>query len=108
LLLVRKGDKSAALRELAMAAKLAPDSARYAYVYAVGLYSAGRRADALSVLRAADTSHPYDVNILGALVSMNHEAGDDKAALAYAKKAAEALPDDPNLKRLLADLEGKR
>ena len=75
LLLVRKGDKAAALKELAAAAKLAPDSARYVYVYAVGLHSAGRRGEALSVLRAAEARHPYDLEILGALVSMNREAG---------------------------------
>ena len=105
LLLVRKGDKGAAIRELAVAAKLAPDSARYSYVYAVGLHSAGRRGEALSVLRAAEARHPYDLEILGALVSMNREAGNAKAALPYARQIAEVLPDDPAVKRLLAELE---
>jgi len=108
LLLVRKGDKAAALRELAAAAKLAPDSARYSYVYAVGLHSAGRRGEALAALRAADARHPYDLDILGALVSMLREAGDNKAALAYAKKVAEALPEDAGVKRLVTDLEGRK
>ena len=42
LLLVRKKDNTAGLRELALAAKLDPDNARYAYVYAVGLHSTGK------------------------------------------------------------------
>jgi Flp pilus assembly protein TadD len=107
LLLVRKGDHSAALKELASAAKLEPDNARYAYVHAVGLHSAGKRSEALVVLRAADKRHPYDLEILSALISMNLEAGDSKAALPYARKAAEVLPDDQGLKALLAKLEGK-
>jgi predicted CXXCH cytochrome family protein len=108
LLLVRKGDKAAALGELALAAKLAPDNARYSFVYAVGLHSAGRRGEALAALRAADARHPYDLEILGALVSMNREAGDAKAALPYARKVAEVLPDDPNVKRLLNELEAAK
>jgi predicted CXXCH cytochrome family protein len=104
LLLVRKGDKAAALGELAAAAKLAPDNVRYSYVYAVGLHSAGRQGEALSVLKAAETRHPYDLEILSALVSMNREAGNTRDALLYARKIAEIFPDDPEVKRLLAEL----
>ena len=89
-----------------MAAKLAPDNARYAYVYAVGLNSAGKRPEALAVLRAADQRHPYDLEILSALVSMNREAGDVRAARVYANKIAEVLPNDPAVKRLVTELEG--
>jgi hypothetical protein len=39
---------------------------------------------------------------------MNREAGDAKAALIYAKKAAEVLPNDAALKKLVAELEGKQ
>jgi predicted CXXCH cytochrome family protein len=108
LLLVRKGDKAAALRELAQAAKLAPDNARYSYVYAIALYSSGQRGAALTALRTLDQRHPYDLEILAALISMNREAGDAKAALPYARKVAEILPDDPGVKRLLGELEGAR
>jgi predicted CXXCH cytochrome family protein len=107
LLLVRKGDKAAALKELAVAAKLAPDNARYGYVYAVALHSAGKRGEALSVLRAAESRHPYDLEILGTLVSMMREAGKPRDALPYARKIAEVLPDDPGVKRLLAELEDR-
>jgi predicted CXXCH cytochrome family protein len=105
LLLVRKGDKIAALKELGTAVRLAPQSARYAYVYAIGLHSAGNRDAALAELRAAIARHPYELDILGALVSMNREAGNAKAALPYARKLAEVLPDDPGVERLLAELE---
>jgi len=105
LLLVRKGDKGAAIKELAVAAKLAPDNARYGFVYAVGLHSAGRRGEALSVLRAAEARHPYDLDILGTLVALNREAGKPRDALPYARKIAEVLPDEPGVKQLIADLE---
>jgi Flp pilus assembly protein TadD len=106
LLQVRRGNKNPALKELGEAARLSPDNARYAYVHAVALHSAGRPDEALAALRAADARHPYDVGILGALVSINREAGDMKAALAYARKAAEAAPEDLELKRLVTGLEG--
>jgi tetratricopeptide (TPR) repeat protein len=108
LLLVRKGDKAAALPELALAAKLAPDNARYAYVYAIGLHSGGKRTDALAVLRASDARRPYNVDTLSALISMSREAGDSKSALVYARKAAEILPNDADLKRLVGELDAKR
>ena len=107
LLLVRKGDKVAALKELSAAVKLAPDNTRYAYVYAIGLHSAGKREAALAALRVAEASDPYDLDILGALVSMHREAGNAKAARPYARKIAEVLPDDPGVQRLVAELEGK-
>jgi len=105
LLLVRKGEKGAAIRELAAAAKLAPDNARYGFVYAVGLHSADRRGEALSALRAAEARHPYNLEILGALVSMNRDAGKPQEALPYARKIAEVLPDEPGVEQLITELE---
>ncbi len=108
LLLVRKADRVAAIDELGEAAKLAPNNPRYAYVYAIGLHAAGRRGDALAVLREADARHPYNLEILNALISVNREAGDAKAALVYARKFAEILPDDAGVKRLVDELTGAK
>jgi len=47
-----------ALGELHRAAALAPDQARYAYVYAVGLHSAGRGGEAMTVLKDTLAQHP--------------------------------------------------
>ena len=105
LLLVRKGASQAALTELAIAVKLAPESTRYAYVYAIGLNSAGKRDAALAVLKTADVRQPFDLDILGALVSINREAGNTRAALPYARKLAEVLPGDSGVTKLLAELE---
>ncbi len=77
-------------------------------MHAIALNSAGQRAQALALLRAANTRNPNDMEVLSALISLNREAGDVKAALVYAKKAAEILPDDPGVKRLLAELEARQ
>ena len=101
---VRKGDKGAALVSLAEAARLAPERPRYTFVWAVALHSAGRSGEALKALREADKRHPYDVSLLGTLVSIERETGDTKAALTHARKLAEALPDDPQVKALVSEL----
>jgi predicted CXXCH cytochrome family protein len=105
---VRKGDRTAALASLAQAARLAPERARYAYVWAVALHSAGQSREAIATLRDAERRHPYDVDLLGALVSYERETGDPRAALGHARKLAEALPDDPQLKALVAELSRSR
>jgi len=106
LVLVRRHENDAALGEFVEAARLAPDNARYAYVRAIALHAAGKRAEALAVLRAANRHHPDDLDVLGALISISREAGDRPAALRYAKQAAVLLPDNVELKRLVAEIEG--
>jgi tetratricopeptide (TPR) repeat protein len=105
LLLVRKGDKAAGLAELGAAVKLAPENSRYAFVHAVALYSEGKRDAALAELRAINERYPYDLDVLGALVSINREAGNPKAALPYARKLAELFPGDVGLQKLVGELE---
>lgn len=100
----RLGNKEAALRSLAQAARLAPERARYAYVWAVGLNSAGRTGEAIAALRDALRRHPYDVEILGALISLEQRAGDVRAALSHARKLAEIVPADPRVQALVEEL----
>lgn len=105
LLLVRQGNLSKALQELGSANRLAPENARYAYVYAVALHSTGKKQEALSVLDEMASRQPYDLDLLSALISMYREKGDTKTARLYAKKAAEILPDDMVLKQLVMELK---
>ena len=106
--LVRKGDKPVAPPVLARRRRLAPDNARYAMCTPWPLNQPGKRAEALALLRAATAvirrhGRPECPGPL------NREAGDVKAALVYAKKAAEIDPaDDPGVKRLLAELETRQ
>ncbi len=105
LTLVRRHENDAALGEFVAAARLAPDNGRYTYVQAIALHAAGRRGEALAVLRGANRRHPDDVDILGALISISREAGDRPAALRYARQAAALLPDNADLQRLLVELD---
>jgi tetratricopeptide (TPR) repeat protein len=64
LLLVRAERRDEALVELRVAAELAPEAARFVYVYAVALNSLGDPAGALRVLEEAQsTLHPDDPDI---------------------------------------------
>ncbi|MFZ8458416.1 hypothetical protein ACO1MZ_14040, partial [Staphylococcus aureus] len=60
---------------------------------------------ALAALQDADERHPYNLDILSALVSINRDAGNQSGALAAARKLGEALPGDDALARLIMELE---
>jgi len=105
LLLVREKRSPEALALLQRAAALAPDEPRYAYVYAVGLHSSGQQEQALALLRKTNQAHPGDRDVLEALISFNRDAGNIKAASAYARKLADVAPDDPSVQQLLRQLQ---
>jgi predicted CXXCH cytochrome family protein len=104
LALTRLKRREESLGELRRAAELDPDRARYAYVYAVGLHSAGRVDDAMAVLKASLARHPGDRDTLLALVSFSRDAGDFATALGYAEQLARAAPGDPSLAALIENL----
>jgi Flp pilus assembly protein TadD len=93
-----------ALGELRQAAELEPERARYAYVYAVALHSAGRRDEAMTVLKDILARHPDDRDTLLALVSYSRDAGDFSTALEYAERLARVAPGDPGLPALIETL----
>lgn len=106
LTLVRKGERASALVELGEAAKLVPDNAHYAYVYALALDSAGRRDAALSILQSLRQRNTGNIEILAALVTMYKDAGDVRAALAFARELQNGLPpDNADVRRLVEELE---
>ncbi len=105
--LARQARQSEAVSALAIAARQAPGNVRYAYVYGIALHSAGKPDAALAVLRAAGKRHPADLDILSALISISRERGDKGGALAYAKQAAALLPDNQEIGRLVAELQGR-
>jgi Flp pilus assembly protein TadD len=94
LTLTRLKQPNEALTEFRRAAELDPDRARYAYVYAVALHSAGRRDEAMSVLKESLARHPNDRDTLTALINLSREAGDVTSALEYTERAARIFPDD--------------
>jgi tetratricopeptide (TPR) repeat protein len=105
--LVRQKRKEEALPELAAAARLRPDFARYAYVYGVALHDAGDRARSLALLLEARQRHPWDRDVLQAVVSFAAEAGRRDVALEAARRLVQLAPADQDLRRQLQSLEGR-
>ena len=95
-----------AMAELRRAAELEPDRARYAYVYAVALHSAGRREQAIAVLKENLTRHPEDRDTLLALVTFSRDAG-DLIALEYAERLARLVPGDRDVANLVRSLQSQ-
>ncbi|MFO1311086.1 MAG: multiheme c-type cytochrome [Burkholderiales bacterium] len=108
LALVREKRMSEAIPELALAVKLAPDDARFAYVYAVALDGAKQGPKAREVLVAASRRHPYDRAILEALASYSARDGKPDAALAYAKTLRDLEPENPQYASMVQELERGR
>jgi Flp pilus assembly protein TadD/formate-dependent nitrite reductase cytochrome c552 subunit len=102
--LIRRKRLDLALDQLRIAADLASDSARYAYVYGVALHSAGRQQDAIAYLKERQSAHPGDRDILMAIASFSREAGDPATALQYAELLYKIVPDDPTVARLVDEL----
>jgi len=105
LALVRLKQQEAAIKELRLAAELEPDRSRYAYVYAVGLESLGRRPEAVAVLKDNLKRHPHDRDTLLALINFARADGEPAAALLYAEQLAATEPDNRNLSALIRSLE---
>jgi tetratricopeptide (TPR) repeat protein len=99
LALVRLGRQEAALAEFGRAAQLEPEDARYAYVHAVALHSAGRVADARRELDRALGHHPDDRDLLmTAAIYGGAEQGEK-----YARRLAERYRGDPAIGQFLAE-----
>jgi len=105
LLRVRQHRMKESLDLLEKAAKLAPDNAHYTYVYGVGLYSAGKTAGSLEVLRKASDRFPANREILLGLASIAEESGDLAEANRYAKKFQQVAPSDPRGQQLVRQFQ---
>lgn len=101
LLLVRQRRTPEAVTELEAAARLAPDSARYGYVYAVALHGTGRPTPARQALARVLSRHPYDVDTLSAAATFALEQGDTDQALAHARRLAELQPTNAEARQLV-------
>jgi len=105
LALVRLKQQQAGIKELRLAAELEPDRSRYAYVYAVGLESLGRRPEAVAVLKDNLKRHPHDQDTLLALINFARADGEPAAALRYAQQLAATEPDNQDLSALIQSLK---
>ena len=100
--LVRQRRPDEALVSLARAAELAPDNPRFAYVQGVALHSTGEGKRALEVL---DAAHPAGISATPAgLTDLRAVYGGFQLGLGALALAA-LRPDDPDVQRLLAEIE---
>ncbi len=102
--LVRQHRSKDAFTELQSAARLAPDQARYAYVYGVALNSSGNTAGALRVLSEAHKRFSADIEILLALATIERDLGHRAQAHSYAQQLVDLVPEDPQAQALLREL----
>ena len=107
LLLVRKKRLDDALPYLAHAAESAPQQTRYAYVYALALQAAGEVERAQVVLEQVLAVAPADREALFALATISRDRGDGQTALRYAEQLSTHYPDDPQVRALRRELEGR-
>ena len=105
LALVRQRDVPAALEELRKATDLAPNSARYGYVYAIALNSTGARAELMTLLRRLHGRFPADAEVTSALLSLSLEGGDQVSALRYARDLLRLRPGDVQVTALIRQLQ---
>ena len=100
LLLVRTGQRRAALDHLAQAAELEPDNSRHAYVYGVALNSLGKSARAIRVLEQALSSRPHDRDLLFALATIHRDRREFGKALVHGRRLLALYPENPGYQRL--------
>ena len=107
LLLVRGKRMPEAVTELEAAARLAPESARYGYVYAVALNEKSGPKPATEVLLRVLARHPYDRETLSALAAYSRAQRDPKQALIYARRLAALDPSNAEARQLVEYLESE-
>jgi len=84
-----------ALAELRQAARLAPDNARYAFVYVVALYSMDRQQPAVESLEVSLKKHLTDRDILSTLIQYQRKLEHHERVKVLAARFCETWPNDP-------------
>jgi tetratricopeptide (TPR) repeat protein len=95
--LVRQKRTAEGLAALERAARLAPDDARFGYVYAIALHDTGRPREALRELERVVARQPWARDARLALVAYRQEAGDAAGAEKLLRELAAINPDDPTV-----------
>ena len=108
LLFVRQHRYAEALVQFRRASELAPENARYAYVYAIAMNSTGAHAEAMGLLERVHQRHPANQEVLVGLISIARDRGNFIAALRHARELLMLSPQNPQLHRLVSDLESRQ
>ena len=86
--------------------ELRPATRRYGYVYAVGLDSQGKTAEAVEVLTAVQRARPADRDVLVALAELRGEARATGARPSGGPRSSwRCRPEDAEARALLAQVQ---
>lgn len=107
LALVRRGERADGVRELGVAARLAPNDARYAYVYAVGLNTLGEASQAIREIDRALAHTPSDRDLLRAATLFRRDRRDLAGARRLAQRWATTYPHDAEAQALVEELAAR-
>lgn len=102
--LIRQKKPGEAMDYLMRAASLAPEQARFAYVLAVAQHDTGKISESMATLGDAIARHPYDRDLLMAMITYEVEAGALGSALERAELLNKLEPNSPQIAQLLASL----
>jgi tetratricopeptide (TPR) repeat protein len=105
LTLVRLKRKPESLKEFEIAARLAPESARFAYVHAVALNDAGQPREALKAMETALARSPNDRDLLSGLAYFSAQGGDRARAQGYVKRLRVLDPENAEYARMEKQLK---
>ncbi|MEE9451585.1 MAG: tetratricopeptide repeat protein, partial [Gammaproteobacteria bacterium] len=101
---IRNGKRTQGISSLRRAYELAPDTARYVYVYAVGLHSEGRAVEALATLKEAHERFENDRDILFMLARIHLERDEREQAMIYGHKLDRLMPGSSPVQALLQEI----
>lgn len=106
--LIRQKRYDEAISSFARAVELAPGESRYAYVEVVALQSLDRATEARAKLDAALKRFPFEPQLLQLELQDAMQSQDVDRAAPVARTLSDLMPDDAQLARLAAMLEGRK
>ncbi|AYC33063.1 hypothetical protein D3880_12120 [Pseudomonas cavernae] len=99
LALIRRGERDAALKELAEAARLEPGNAQFTYVLAIALHDSGDQQAAIHQLEQLLERQPSNRQARMTLIGFWREAGQIQKVQVLQAELEQLNPDDPALRQ---------
>ncbi|UVE16051.1 tetratricopeptide repeat protein [Pseudomonas sp. LS44] len=99
LALIRRGEKTAALKELAEAARLEPDNGQFNYVMAIALHDSGDAEGAIHQLEQLLERQPNNRQARMTLIGFWRDAGQMQKVQILQAELEQLNPDDPALRQ---------
>ncbi len=105
---VRQKKMQESLAYLKAATEQDDQTARYFYVYAVGLENTGNLKEAILTLQKANDKWPSQYELLFTLVMYLEQDGRANESLQYLSKLSAIAPNDPEVKRRIAEMRREK